>query len=99
MGLESKVAIGGEVQGEPAIDREKVKYIYKTYLLSIDNYLNMFNQTCPLLLRVFCNLSGRHNAKTDYNRGFPSNELQIYTWYLFFFQFLLNQTISKHKEY
>ena len=43
MGLESKVAIGGEVQGEPAIDREKVKYIYKTYLLSIDNYLNMFN--------------------------------------------------------
>jgi len=37
-------------------------------------------KTCPLLLRVFCNLSGRHNQKAEYMRGLPSNELQIYTW-------------------
>lgn len=37
-------------------------------------------KTCPLLLRVFCNLSGRHNSKNDYLRGVPGNELQIYTW-------------------
>ncbi|CAH0775395.1 unnamed protein product [Bemisia tabaci] len=37
-------------------------------------------KTCPLLLRVFCNV-GRHNNINDYNRGsVPSNELQIYTW-------------------
>lgn len=37
-------------------------------------------KTCPLLLRVFCNLTGRHNSKIDYHRGLPGNELQIYTW-------------------
>lgn len=37
-------------------------------------------KTCPLLLRVFCNLSGRHNNRNDFSRGMPSNELQIYTW-------------------
>lgn len=37
-------------------------------------------KTCPLLLRVFCNLSGRHNSKADYLRSVPGNELQIYTW-------------------
>lgn len=39
-----------------------------------------FFQTCPLLLRVFCN-TGRHHAIQEYARGeVPSNELQIYTW-------------------
>jgi len=39
-----------------------------------------FNQTCPLLLRVFCN-TGRHHNILDYSRGnVPANELQIYTW-------------------
>ena len=37
-------------------------------------------KTCPLLLRVFCNTSGRHNQRHEYNRGVPGNELQIYTW-------------------
>ena len=38
-------------------------------------------KTCPLLLRVFCNYTGRHNSRSDYNRSnVPSNELQIYTW-------------------
>ncbi len=37
-------------------------------------------QTCPLLLRVFCNTTGRHNNRTDYGRNVPGNELQIYTW-------------------
>ncbi|CAF0707682.1 unnamed protein product [Brachionus calyciflorus] len=37
-------------------------------------------KTCPLLLRVFCNTTGRHNKPNDYNRSTPSNELQIYTW-------------------
>lgn len=37
-------------------------------------------KTCPLLLRVFCNLNGRHNTKSEYIRGAPDNELQIYTW-------------------
>lgn len=37
-------------------------------------------QTCPLLLRVFCN-TGRHNMLSDYHGGqVPGNELQIYTW-------------------
>ncbi|ESO10956.1 hypothetical protein HELRODRAFT_72262, partial [Helobdella robusta] len=37
-------------------------------------------QTCPLLLRVFCN-TGRHNQLTEYSRGkTPMNELQVYTW-------------------
>lgn len=37
-------------------------------------------QTCPLLLRVFCN-TGRHHALQEYQHGeVPSNELQIYTW-------------------
>lgn len=37
-------------------------------------------QTCPLLLRVFCN-TGRHHAIQEYAHGqVPSNELQIYTW-------------------
>ncbi len=34
-----------------------------------------------MLLRVFCNYTGRHNSRSDYNRSnVPSNELQIYTW-------------------
>ena len=33
-----------------------------------------------MLLRVFCNLSGRHNNRNDFSRGIPGNELQIYTW-------------------
>lgn len=37
-------------------------------------------KTCPLLLRVFCNLSGRHNSRSDFSRSMPGNELQIYTW-------------------
>jgi len=38
-------------------------------------------KTCPLLLRVFCNYTGRHNLRSEYNRGnTPSNELQVYTW-------------------
>jgi len=37
-------------------------------------------QTCPLLLRVFCN-TGRHHMLSEYARGnTPANELQIYTW-------------------
>ncbi|XP_046747410.1 histone deacetylase complex subunit SAP18 [Diprion similis] len=37
-------------------------------------------KTCPLLLRVFCNI-GRHHNIVEYSRGnVPSNELQIYTW-------------------
>lgn len=44
-------------------------------------YLFIF-QTCPLLLRVFCN-NGRHHNIMEYSRGnVPSNELQIYTWYI-----------------
>ena len=37
-------------------------------------------KTCPLLLRVFCQL-GRHHRPDEfsYNKT-PSNELQIYTW-------------------
>ncbi len=31
-------------------------------------------------MRVFCNTNGRHNRNSDYNRGVPGNELQIYTW-------------------
>lgn len=38
-------------------------------------------QTCPLLLRVFCN-TGRHHAMNEFIRGTPSNELQIYTWWV-----------------
>jgi len=37
-------------------------------------------KTCPLLLRVFCNI-GRHASPREYQRGnTPINELQIYTW-------------------
>ena len=39
-------------------------------------------QTCPLLLRVFCSM-GRHHSLMEYARGnTPTNELQIYTWYV-----------------
>ncbi|CAO1346202.1 unnamed protein product [Diamesa hyperborea] len=38
-------------------------------------------KTCPLLLRVFCSVSGRHNNLSEFSNGnTPSNELQIYTW-------------------
>ncbi|CAO1346194.1 unnamed protein product [Diamesa hyperborea] len=38
-------------------------------------------KTCPLLLRVFCSVSGRHNNLSEFSHGnTPSNELQIYTW-------------------
>ena len=34
-----------------------------------------------MLLRVFCNSTGRHNRPSDYGRNIvPNNELQIYTW-------------------
>jgi len=37
-------------------------------------------ETCPLLLRVFCNPL-RHNNVEDYYKGnTPENEIQIYTW-------------------
>jgi len=37
-------------------------------------------ETCPLLLRVFCSTS-RHNNIQEYSRGdTPENEIQIYTW-------------------
>jgi len=37
-------------------------------------------KTCPLLLRVFCQI-GRHHKTDEFNRGrTPANELQIYTW-------------------
>jgi len=37
-------------------------------------------KTCPLLLRVFCNI-GRHFDLSEYQRGnVPSTELQMYTW-------------------
>jgi histone deacetylase complex subunit SAP18 len=37
-------------------------------------------KTCPMLLRVFCNM-GRHHRLDEFNRNsVPSNELQIYTW-------------------
>jgi len=36
-------------------------------------------KTCPLLLRVFCQI-GRHHRPDEFNRKTPSNELQIYTW-------------------
>ena len=32
-----------------------------------------------MLLRVFCAF-GRHHSLSDYNRGVPPSELQIYTW-------------------
>jgi len=36
---------------------------------------------CPLLLRVFLSLNGRHNPVNDYSRNeCPTNELQVYTW-------------------
>jgi len=36
---------------------------------------------CPLLLRVFLSLNGRHNSLSDFSRGeCPANELQVYTW-------------------
>jgi len=38
-------------------------------------------KTCPLLLRVFCNPTGRHHEMREYFKGVvPTNELQIYTW-------------------
>lgn len=37
-------------------------------------------KTCPLLLRVFCNV-GRHYSMAEFHHGnTPSGELQIYTW-------------------
>lgn len=37
-------------------------------------------ETCPLLLRVFCSTS-RHNNIQEYSKGdTPENEIQIYTW-------------------
>lgn len=43
MGLESKVAIGGEVVGEPAIDREKVIFMnfYKSFTVIVYFYLHV----------------------------------------------------------
>lgn len=46
--------------------------------------LNQFSvdreKTCPLLLRVFCNV-GRHYSMAEFQHGnTPSGELQIYTW-------------------
>ncbi|KAI0982262.1 hypothetical protein GJ496_000694 [Pomphorhynchus laevis] len=37
--------------------------------------------TCPMLLRMFYTMNGRHHFRSDYDRGAtPARELQIYTW-------------------
>ncbi|XP_054163056.1 histone deacetylase complex subunit SAP18-like [Oppia nitens] len=36
---------------------------------------------CPLLLRVFLSMNGRHNNCNEFSRNeCPPNELQVYTW-------------------
>jgi hypothetical protein len=58
-----------------------ILYVPATLQLLVEDYsCFVFYQTCPLLLRVFCN-TGRHHNILDYSRGnVPANELQIYTW-------------------
>lgn len=64
------------------VDREKVKEFGGEIRISTTFYPILFilPQTCPLLLRVFCN-TGRHHSIIEFAHGeVPSNELQIYTW-------------------
>jgi len=37
-------------------------------------------KTCPLLLRVFCQMGRHHRPEEFMNSKTPANELQIYTW-------------------
>ncbi|XP_057305912.1 histone deacetylase complex subunit SAP18-like [Hydractinia symbiolongicarpus] len=37
-------------------------------------------KTCPLLLRVFCQIGKHHRTEEFAHNKTPSNELQIYTW-------------------
>ncbi|RNA05757.1 histone deacetylase complex subunit SAP18 [Brachionus plicatilis] len=57
------------------LESKVVEEVQKESELQIDR-----EKTCPLLLRVFCNTTGRHNRPNDYVRQVPSNELQIHTW-------------------
>ncbi len=73
--------IASEVQNEEkAIDREKVCLVMA--VMEVIEWLSLSHrQKCPLLLRVFLSLNGRHNNCNDYSRSeCPANELQVYTW-------------------
>ncbi|XP_002162376.1 histone deacetylase complex subunit SAP18 isoform X1 [Hydra vulgaris] len=56
-------------------DKEPRKKEVVEDVLKIDR-----EKTCPLLLRVFCNIGGHHKIEDFASGKTPSNELQIYTW-------------------
>ncbi|KAF1742593.1 hypothetical protein MXB_5545 [Myxobolus squamalis] len=82
-----------EVRDSDAWDRKRIPFIGRDSNLNRrpypyrhadrQNYTRQKvdrTKTCPMLIRVFCNV-GRHNKPVEFNdKKFPENELRIYTW-------------------
>ncbi|KAL7672764.1 hypothetical protein ACOME3_007645 [Neoechinorhynchus agilis] len=56
-------------------------------------------KTCPMLLRMFYSMNGRHHFRSEFERGAtPSSELQIYTWMDATLKELMGLIKEVHKE-